>query len=71
MSSESLKQSAINLEAMIARADRAERLDLQPRFSRLIDRMAREGEAVPARLRNLNAALLDEAIEARFDNMPV
>ena len=27
MSAESLKQSAINLEAMIARADRAERAD--------------------------------------------
>ena len=71
MSSEGLKQSAINLEATITKADRAQRLALQPRFSRVIDQMSRSGEPVPARLRSLNAALLDEAIEDRFDNMPV
>lgn len=55
----------------IASASSGARLDLQPKFSHALKRLAEAGSHVPAHMRDLDAALLDEAIEARFDNMPV
>lgn len=71
MNTNELSQTARQLEATIQAANSDKRLELQPHLSRLLDRLAREGQHVPARLRNLNALLMDEAIERRFDNMPV
>jgi hypothetical protein len=48
-----------------------ERLLLQPRLGRLIERLDAAGEVVPAGIRTLNDELSDEVIEAQFDNMPV
>jgi len=59
------------LEASINAANAEERIRLQPKFSRALQVLAETGHRVPPRLRNLNAVLLDEAIESRFDNMPL
>lgn len=71
MTYEELKMTAENMERQIAGAAADQRLALQPQFARVLDRMAEQGEPVPARLRRLEAALVEEVIEARFDNMPV
>ena len=71
MTEHDLSQTARQLEAAIIASSAAKRLELQPQLSRVLDRLQRDGHHVPARLRNLNAVLLDEAIEERFDNMPV
>lgn len=71
MNVEDLKKSAENLEQKIVGAKSETRLALQPQFTCLLDKMTAAGEPVPARLRRLDAALIDEAIEARFDNLPV
>ncbi len=71
MTDKDLSQTARQLEARIIAASAAKRLELQPQFNRVLERLARNGEHVPARLRNLNAVLLDEAIEDRFDNLPI
>ena len=47
------------------------RLALQPEFGRVLQELEQAGTAVPARLRNLHELLLEEAIEARFDNLPI
>jgi hypothetical protein len=71
MSTEDLKKIAENLELKISTAEAATRLALQPQFSSVLGKLAAGGEHVPARLRHLDAMLIDEVIEARFDNMPV
>ena len=71
MTENDLSQTARQLEAAIVSASASKRLELQPQFDRVLQRLAREGHHIPARLRNLNAVLLDEAIEDRFDNLPV
>ena len=47
------------------------RLELQPAFGRVLQELEQTGTVVPARLRNLHEQLLEEAIEARFDNLPI
>ncbi len=71
MSIEELKKTAENLELKIAGAEAATRLALQPQFSKVLGKIAAEGEPIPTRMRQLDAALVEEAIEAQFDNMPV
>lgn len=71
MSANHLIRDAERLEAQISDASAATRLRLQPEFTRILDRLRREGQPVPSRLRQLDAVLVDEAIEARFDNLPV
>ncbi len=71
MTIDDLKKTAENLEQEITHAAPATRLALQPQFSQILHRIAARGERVPVRMRSLDAALIDEAIEARFDNMPV
>ena len=44
---------------------------MQPHVQRLIDKMHQNGQAVPNAMRRLNDRLVDDAIEAQFDNMPV
>ncbi len=71
MTIDDLKKTAENLEDEISRAGPSARLALQPQFSQILHNIAARGERVPGRLRSLDALLIDEAIEARFDNMPV
>lgn len=71
MNIQELKLKAENLEERICSARGDVRLALQPQFSHVLSRLNRHGAKVPARMRNLDAALIDEVIEAQFDNMPV
>ncbi|MEM8731413.1 MAG: hypothetical protein AAGF79_15995 [Pseudomonadota bacterium] len=66
-----LDQTARELEGRIKGATAAGRLALQPELERLVRLMERDGQQVPARLRNLDAELTGEVIEARFDNVPI
>jgi len=47
------------------------RLALQPSVSSVLSKMRARGVQIPSRLRRLDAALCEDAIEAQFDNMPV
>ena len=47
------------------------RFKLQPQLNRKIEELEAAGEPVAAELRWLNEELLNDAIEAQFDNMPV
>lgn len=52
-------------------ADPGSRLDLQPTLHRLIEDLDHASVPVPARLRDLDRQLRDEADEDGFDNFPV
>lgn len=71
MMSVDLFRTAEQLEQKIAEADSDRRIALQPEFSRVLEQIQASGGQVPLRMRRLDASLCDEAIEARFDNMPV
>lgn len=71
MSEYELLRAAERLEKQIGSATASKRLALQPEFTRVLGRLKAEGAPVPLRMRRLEADLTDEAIEARFDNMPV
>ena len=62
---------AADLEQKIDAAQGASRLKYQPQLTRVMEQMKQAGLQVPGRLRRLEANLIDEAIEDRFDNMPV
>ena len=66
-----LTKEAQELEIRINRATAAGRLELHPELEHLLRQMERGGHHVPARLRNLEAELTSEVIEARFDNVPL
>jgi len=59
------------LHRQILRESAARRYYHQPRLARLIERMEARGESVPSDIRCLNEELVNDAIEAQFDNMPV
>ncbi|MDT8328706.1 MAG: hypothetical protein RQ750_15210 [Roseovarius sp.] len=59
------------LERQIAQAGSETRFRYEPQLRRLIARLSAEGKAVPEAAKSLHEALLCEAIEAQFDNMPV
>lgn len=65
------KKVAQDLEVRINGATAAGRLELQPQLQRVLRMMERDGQHVPARLRNLDEELISEVIEARFDNVPL
>ncbi|MFT7594710.1 MAG: hypothetical protein ACI8R4_002034 [Paracoccaceae bacterium] len=71
MTAQDLYKSVESLEQKIAAANCEGRLKLQPEFSQFLARMQAQGQNVPARLLRLDAALCQEVVEARFDNMPV
>lgn len=71
MGIEELKLKVEHLEQTIAIATPEKRLALQPQFSRLLTKLKEQGQQVPMRMRQLDSVLVDEVIEARFDNMPV
>ena len=47
------------------------RLKMQPELGKVLQELEQAGTVVPARLRNLHEQLLEEAIEAQFDNLPI
>lgn len=59
------------LEDQIKAARGAARLKMQPKLEAALLQLEQDGMRVPARLRNLNDALIQEQIEDRFDNLPV
>jgi hypothetical protein len=71
MTEQDLFETAMELKKKINQASSAKRLALQPEFSRALERLTADGQEVPPQLRQVNANLCDEAIEAWFDNMPV
>ncbi|HCE70066.1 hypothetical protein KQ247_13835 [Ruegeria pomeroyi] len=71
MTAQDLYRAAERLERRVEGASLNTRLELQPEFSKIMDRMRQQGLKVPARLRQLDAALCEDAVEAQFDNMPV
>lgn len=70
MTSESLKA---RIDALLQDIDTAgeTRYTLQPRLHALLHDMEVIGTRVPPRLRQLDHDLLDEAVEAQFDNLPI
>ncbi|WP_170404411.1 hypothetical protein [Ruegeria arenilitoris] len=71
MSSINLYSEAEQLEEKLNGACLDTRLALQPSVTKVIERMRQEGMHIPSRLRQLDAALCEDAMEARFDNLPV
>jgi len=71
MTEHDLISQAETLERRISAAEPDQRLALQPQFSKVLARLQSRGCPVPQRLRKLDNALTEEAVEARFDNMPV
>ncbi|WP_171100194.1 MULTISPECIES: hypothetical protein [unclassified Ruegeria] len=71
MNEHDLYSEAEQLEHKLEGACLDTRLELQPSVSRVLDRMRAQGMHIPSRLRRLDAALCEDAVEARFDNMPV
>ncbi len=71
MTTNSLYFEAEQLEQKLQNACLDTRLALQPSFSKIVDRMRQQGMHVPSRMRHLDAALCEDAMEARFDNLPI
>ena len=71
MTKHELLTTSETLEAHIAKASLATRIAMQPQLQTILNRLEADGIVVPGRLKRLNATLIDEAIEARFDNMPI
>ncbi|SMO77342.1 hypothetical protein [Ruegeria faecimaris] len=66
-----LYSEAEQLEKKLKGASVDTRLALQPSVTKVIEKMRLQGVEVPARLRRLDAALCEDVMEARFDNLPV
>lgn len=71
MSTVNLYSEAEQLEERLKGACLETRLALQPSVTKVIDRMRQQGMHIPSRLRRLDAALCEDAMEAQFDNLPV
>ncbi len=71
MTSTDLTEAASEVAAKIAQSTGQARLDLQPQLIRVMDQYRTHGVCVPRRLQRLENQLIEEAIEARFDNMPI
>ena len=66
-----LSQEIKQLHRQILDLGECERYRLQPRLAGLLGQMRHAGERVPPDMMRLNELLLDEAIEAQFENMPI
>ncbi len=71
MEPKSIYSEVEKLEQKLENACLDTRLALQPSVSKIVDHMRRQGMHVPSRLRRLDSALCEDAMEARFDNMPI
>lgn len=61
------------LDAVVAKieANPETRYDYQEELHAALEQLKLEGGEVPPRLRELDDVLFEEAIEAKFDNLPV
>jgi len=66
-----INDTVTRLEAEILAGDANTRRALQPKLHNILSDLKSQGREIPARLRALDQALMDEAIETQFDNMPV
>jgi hypothetical protein len=69
-----MSKKAKALDALVTEiqsADPTERPTYEERLSSLIDDLEAQGETVPSFVKCLREELVNENIEARFDNMPV
>ncbi|WP_299986775.1 hypothetical protein [uncultured Ruegeria sp.] len=71
MTAQDLFTEAERLEQKLHDASPETRLALQPSVSMVLNKMRAQRVQIPSRLRRLDAALCEEALEARFDNIPV
>lgn len=71
MTQTNLYSEAEQLEQKLQNACLDTRLALQPSVSKVVDRMRQQGVHIPSRLRRLDAALCEDAMEAQFDNLPI
>ncbi len=71
MSIEDLKIRAADLEQQIAAASDDLRPALRDELHSAIETLRRSGADVSAHLNSLDHALVDEAVEDQFDNMPI
>ena len=66
-----LRQLADRLQSQADAASLEHRLRLLPEVNRVVIQFKAQGMEVPKRLSALNDELTQDAIEARFDNLPV
>ena len=66
-----LDDEMAHVAALITDAGPGSRHHLLPRLHELVGAYARTGAGVPSQLRRLQEDLTNEAIEARFDNLPI
>lgn len=66
-----LQAEVERIERKLKGASLETRLAIQPSVRKIIDRMRCQGMHVPSRFKRLEAALIEDEIEARFDNMPI
>jgi len=66
-----MSQNIETLVKEIEAADAGSRPSYEPQLSRMIDEMEARGEKVPTAAKCLHEELVNEKIEAQFDNMPV
>lgn len=71
MTQPDLMQQAQNLAHEIRQQNDEARLKFLPDFSGAITALQHAGLKVPRALRQLEAELFEEELEAKFDNMPV
>lgn len=71
MTTNELYFEAEQLERKLRGANLETRLVLQPSVTKVIERMHAKGMNIPSRFKRLDAALLEDAVEAQFDNVPI
>lgn len=71
MTSTNLTEMALRLEKDIRCASGAARTKLIDEFLSVMSRLRRSNAEISAQLRRVEYAILEEATEDRFDNMPV
>ena len=65
------QQQLADLKEEILSDDTGARHSYAPKLATLMDQMEAQGQQIPADIRCLHEELVNEAIEAQFDNMPV
>ena len=66
-----LNDQLAKLKEEILNGDPETRHRFEPQMAELIEDMENQGGSVPCDIRCLHEELVNEAIEAQFDNMPV
>ncbi|MGH1444520.1 MAG: hypothetical protein ACRBBO_00580 [Cognatishimia sp.] len=66
-----LVEKAQGIATLIPETDGPDRFALHDQLHRTLETIRRQGGTVPRPLSRLDLELVDEAVEASFDNMPV